>query len=177
MPDKQFPVDGELWIFALDIYARENVATACLALQELIGTDVNLLLFGAWIGAERGIILNQKSVSVLNELVSSWREDVVRPLRLIRQKLKQAEFLGFTDEINILRNEVKKLEQRGEQLELARLEHHAASWRTHEEVIPAEAVETNLRMIVAAEHDLMPVSGYVRVIGDAAIEWSRQKKL
>ncbi|WP_284733726.1 TIGR02444 family protein, partial [Pseudomonas aeruginosa] len=44
---------GNVWKFAVDVYARPGVETACLALQEQ-GADVCLLLVAAWLG-RRGV--------------------------------------------------------------------------------------------------------------------------
>ena len=45
--------DTGFWDFSLTLYGRQGVASACLALQDRFGADVNLLLLGFW-RAHRG---------------------------------------------------------------------------------------------------------------------------
>src|SRR6516162_7809580 len=50
MPDAE-PSPGEaFWRFSLTFYALPRVAPALLALQDLEGLDVNLMLFALWLG-------------------------------------------------------------------------------------------------------------------------------
>ena len=48
--DGELQYDNEFWRFSLAIYKPPDVAAECLALQEAVGLDVNLLLFCAWLG-------------------------------------------------------------------------------------------------------------------------------
>ena len=52
MPNKP----QNFWKFSLELYDREGVAAACLALQEEYQLDVNLLLFCYWHGSNFGVI-------------------------------------------------------------------------------------------------------------------------
>lgn len=45
--------ENEFWQFSLAVYAAPGVEAECLALQEALGIDVNLLLFFVWLGASR----------------------------------------------------------------------------------------------------------------------------
>src|SRR5436190_572701 len=46
------------WRFSLAFYARPGVAQALIALQDRSGRDVNLTLFGLWLGVVRGAWLD-----------------------------------------------------------------------------------------------------------------------
>jgi uncharacterized protein (TIGR02444 family) len=76
-----------LWDFSLALYALDGVAPACLELQETLGIDVNLLLFCSW-RAWLGIALEPADIQAVDAGVAAWREDVVHPIRALRQRLK-----------------------------------------------------------------------------------------
>ena len=50
------------WRFSLALYARPGVAEALIALQDRAGLDVNLILFGLWVGTRHGRDLGQRGV-------------------------------------------------------------------------------------------------------------------
>lgn len=50
-------LENRFWRFSLAVYAAPGVADECLALQERCGIDVNILLFCAWVGGARRILL------------------------------------------------------------------------------------------------------------------------
>jgi len=72
------------WEFSLGVYGREDVAAACLALQDRHGVDVNLLLYCAWAGQ----ILSAAEIARLVAATRSWQADVIGPLRAVRRHLK-----------------------------------------------------------------------------------------
>jgi uncharacterized protein (TIGR02444 family) len=76
------------WNFSLEIYAGEGVAAACLDLQERRGCDVNILLFCCWLGASGRPTLTADRLRSVLRATRSWQEDVVRPLRELRNRLK-----------------------------------------------------------------------------------------
>ena len=47
--------DSAFWRFSLELYARDGVPAACLALQDREGADVNLVLLALWLGESGGI--------------------------------------------------------------------------------------------------------------------------
>lgn len=81
-----FP-ENAFWDFSLEIYGRDGVATACLALQDAHQADVNILLYGTWSGRQ-GVRLQRQEVECLMAAVGDWHGDVVRPLRQVRKRLK-----------------------------------------------------------------------------------------
>jgi uncharacterized protein (TIGR02444 family) len=64
-------LDGPLWTFALAVYTSDGVSDAFIALQDDFEADVNLLLFGAWLGAERGIILTNDDAERARNLIAA----------------------------------------------------------------------------------------------------------
>jgi len=70
-----------------DVARRAGVADACIALQEAHGADVNILLFCAWAGCN-GVRLDRAQIEAACGAVRGWHEEVVRPLRSVRRRLK-----------------------------------------------------------------------------------------
>jgi uncharacterized protein (TIGR02444 family) len=80
--------DNAFWRFSLEVYAAPGVEAECLALQANHDVDVNLLLFGAWAGAERRWRLAPADADRLRGAVGEWQEAVVKPLRSARRAIK-----------------------------------------------------------------------------------------
>jgi len=114
---QNFTRDNAFWQFSLRVYAQRGVADECLALQDTLGLDVNVLLFSAWLAVGRGVALAPADLDTIMAEVRPWHEDVVRPLRLIRRHLKPIDEQGAQR----LRAQVKAFELDAEQLEQARL--------------------------------------------------------
>ena len=76
------------WKFSLAIYAQTGVATACLDLQESLGVDVNVLLFVCWYASE-GRALTAEEIAAVDASIAGWRQDVVHPIRVLRQGLRE----------------------------------------------------------------------------------------
>ncbi|MDH2245601.1 TIGR02444 family protein [Pseudomonas sp. GD03855] len=112
---------SDLWTFALRCYARPGVEDACLELQTL-GADVCVLLCAAQLEA-RGVACEQGRLHLLEEVAAPWRQQVIQPLRHLRQAWRP---LAEQDEVlRNLRETLKKLELEAERSLLERL--HAAS--------------------------------------------------
>jgi uncharacterized protein (TIGR02444 family) len=105
--------DNPFWKFSLAIYSTDGVANECLALQNDLDLDVNVLLFCAWLGWSRKADLSMDDVESIVAAVKPWHESVVKPLRSARQ---------FTRDISVrpvaeLRAQVKINELRAECIE------------------------------------------------------------
>jgi uncharacterized protein (TIGR02444 family) len=118
MPPLQ--LDNPFWRFSLAVYAAPGVADQCLALQRSHGIDVNLLLFAAWIGAERGTALSQVDIQRVAGVVEGWHRTVVVPLRTVRQTMKPLAEMHHAEAAS-LRQEIAASELRAEQIEQAML--------------------------------------------------------
>jgi uncharacterized protein (TIGR02444 family) len=78
------------WRFSLAIYARPDVAPACLVLQDEHARDVNLMLFCCWLGASGRGRLDRARLDAADRSVTGWRRTVVEPLRAARRAIKAA---------------------------------------------------------------------------------------
>jgi uncharacterized protein (TIGR02444 family) len=78
------------WRFSLALYARPGVADALIAIQDRAGTDVNLLLFGLWLGVTRGRLLAAADLAAAEAAIAPLRDAAVAPLRQLRRQLKHA---------------------------------------------------------------------------------------
>jgi uncharacterized protein (TIGR02444 family) len=106
--------DNEFWRFSLSVYAQSDVAKECLALQAALEIDVNLLLFCAWLGT-RAIALRRADIETASTAVADWQEQVIRPLRNVRQHIKTL----ARDDFESFRAKVKGAELEAEQVEQA----------------------------------------------------------
>ncbi len=96
-----------LWEYSVATYRVEEVAAACLTLQDAFAVDVNLLLYAAWL-AHSNRRLSADHLKAVDELVGEWRESVVQPLRALRRQLR-----GYQQAAGV-REEIKALELRAE---------------------------------------------------------------
>jgi uncharacterized protein (TIGR02444 family) len=117
---EQLESDNAFWRFSLRIYAAPGVAAECLAAQDRFGVDVNRLLFVAWLGVARGIVLDEAGLKRIDEAVADWSAGVVRPLRTARRALKQSPDIGSRD-MQTLRKQIADTELLAEQMEQALL--------------------------------------------------------
>jgi uncharacterized protein (TIGR02444 family) len=109
--------DNPFWTFSIRLYAKPGVAPTCLALQERHGLDVNVLLYCAWLGAERGVRVDAEDVRGIVDSVRAWSADVVERLRVIRTAMKgdpRGAPQSFSD---TLRNDIKRAELDAERIE------------------------------------------------------------
>lgn len=77
-----------LWEFASTRYARSGVAPCCLALQDELDADVNMLLAAAWLGSA-GLHWQREQVEQVVAACAQWRSSCLLPLRAIRRDLRQ----------------------------------------------------------------------------------------
>jgi|SRR4029079_17108169 uncharacterized protein (TIGR02444 family) len=133
-----------LWRFSLLLYAKPNVANACLALQDEVGADINLLLFLLW-KATQGRRVSLQELEDLEAQIVCWRDRVVVPLRAVRRYLKVAPPPG--DRVEVFRTRIKSLELEAERLQQAAIYECAqASLRSHQECAVQEAARANLHV-------------------------------
>ena len=119
----KFPANP-FWDFSLGVYGKEDVAAACLRLQDRHQLDVNILLFAVWWAqAGRGRLSRDQLAAVLAR-VGEWHQDAVRRLRAIRADLKTDSRQAPAAHVAPLRDQVKAAElyaERTEQLMLFQL--------------------------------------------------------
>lgn len=113
-------IDNPFWRFSLRVYAAPGVAEECLEVQDKLGIDVNVMLYAAWLGATRGIALEQADMQHIDAAVAAWSSGVVQPLREVRRKLKRLPEISDRN-VQSLRKQVANVELFSEQLEQAML--------------------------------------------------------
>ncbi|MDQ0393279.1 TIGR02444 family protein [Labrys monachus] len=118
---REISLDNRLWHFALDFYGREGVAPACLALQDGLGVDVNILLLAVFAQIRHGAALGPRDLAAADALVRDWRTGVVHALRRLRLQLKSGPDPAPSPLTDGLRSEIKAAELRSEQIEIALL--------------------------------------------------------
>jgi uncharacterized protein (TIGR02444 family) len=149
--------DNAFCRFSLTVYGSPGVADECLALQDALGIDVNLLLFCAWLGIRR-IALTPADIECAEAVARPWHESAVRPLRDVRRQLKSFSAL----ECVTFRTEVRNLELEAEQIEQAMLFAHALElWPLDEHGDPGQIVAANVELFK------LPRSGNDPVLANA----------
>ncbi|WP_116367662.1 TIGR02444 family protein [Parahaliea mediterranea] len=100
-------MDNPFWNYSLAHYSKPGVAPLCLAAQDELGADVNLLLLAAWL-ASAGRTLDAVQLASLLAATAEWREQVIAPLRALRRQWK-----GLA-QAAALREQLKALELQAE---------------------------------------------------------------
>jgi uncharacterized protein (TIGR02444 family) len=91
----------DFWTFSLDFYGKQNVAKACLSLQDRRDADVNILLLAAYL-ANKGHVLDDTHLSIADGMTAGWRAAVLQQLRQVRRRLpKFAEEVPESDRKNV----------------------------------------------------------------------------
>jgi uncharacterized protein (TIGR02444 family) len=107
-----------LWDWAIEVYARQDVADACLHLQDAHGQNVPYLLWAAWAAGEgRSADLKQAA-----GLMKAWDKEVGAPLRAVRRALKPVRTDVADDAREGLRDAIKGVELQGERVLMESLE-------------------------------------------------------
>lgn len=117
-------LDHPLWAFSLQVYGADGVADECLALQERLGLDVNLLLLAAYMGAAEGVTFDAADMADAAGRVAAWHGEIVRALRGARRGLKPASLDAHSPLRTAaagLRAQVKAAELEAEKIEQAML--------------------------------------------------------
>jgi uncharacterized protein (TIGR02444 family) len=107
--------------FVLELYHRAGVADACLGLQNRHDLDVNVVLFAAFVGAVRRQRLTVDDLDLAHRRVDAWHDEVVRPLRAVRQRLETGPLPAPNDATAGLRRALAELEIQAEVIELDQL--------------------------------------------------------
>jgi uncharacterized protein (TIGR02444 family) len=155
--------DNAFWRFSLAVYKPADIAAECLALQEAVGLDVNLLLFCAWLGT-RAIVLSRSDIEAASRVVALWHNGVVRPLRAVRRHIKTQ----YGDAFEELRSRVKDNELQAEQAEQAMLFAYAQGIQGSSGGVDAVARNVNA-YIAMMSGAAAPVPGAPLLIGAAQL--------
>jgi uncharacterized protein (TIGR02444 family) len=138
--------DG-FWRFSLALYARPGVAESLIGLQDRGGHNVNLVLFGLWLGICEGRRLDAAALKRARAASSPLDAEIIGPLRRLRQGLKD----DPDPDIQALRRGVLALELAAERRAQARL---VASLTPRHGAGPgdrAALAEANLRLVLGSD--------------------------
>ena len=135
---------ADLWSFSLWLYGAPGVADACLEAQDRHGADVNLLLWAVWL-AVLGHGLTLAELAEAEAATRPWRDEVVRPLRAVRQRLKSGPLPAPTVATESLRARVKAAELEAEKMQLSLLQSLPITRHAGEPV--ADLLRTNLSLL------------------------------
>jgi uncharacterized protein (TIGR02444 family) len=114
---RQAAAAESFWRFSLMVYARPGVAEALIGLQDRAGHNVNLILFGLWLGLCEAMPLDAAGLARATAAIEAIDRDVVAPLRQLRRTLKDRADPDMRD----LRRRVLALELAAERRAQARL--------------------------------------------------------
>ncbi len=129
-----------LWDFALALYGRPGVETACLHLQDDAGIDVTELLWRCWL-YRHGLASGEAP-----EAVGRWQAEVTAPLRRLRRALKDE--ARHRKGVAALRERLKGCELDAEREALVRLEEHSLAGHALRPLSqPAPGLETVLPLV------------------------------
>ena len=106
-----------LWRFSLAFYALPGVAEALIALQDDCGFDVNLILFGLWLGLSGRGRLDAARLAAAEGAGGPLRAEIVVPLRQLRRRIEPHPEADFRR----LRAAILRLELNAERAVQARL--------------------------------------------------------
>ena len=109
--------DHPFWDFSLRIYGSDGVPAACIALQERRGIDVNLLLFGVWIGESGRGVLAEADLDTAMAATTAWNRDIVCALRVVRDRLKGGMPAIPIARSDVLRKMILEVEVKSEHVE------------------------------------------------------------
>ena len=79
---------GAFWRSSLELYAREGMSRALIALQDRRGADVNLLLYCCWMALSGRGRPSASDLRRADAAIAGWRDDVTLPLRDVRRRIK-----------------------------------------------------------------------------------------
>jgi uncharacterized protein (TIGR02444 family) len=84
----ELAASAAFWRFSLAFYALPGVADALIALQDHGGFEVNLILYGLWLGHSGYGRLDGDGFAAAERAIDSLRTGIVAPLRQLRRRLE-----------------------------------------------------------------------------------------
>lgn len=155
MADTGAALDSPFWRFSIGFYRNAEVATACIALQDEAGVDVNLLLFLLWSATQKKT-LSQGAVAELDGMIAPWRSNAVIPLRAVRRALKQPPPVVDAGDAEAFRTRIKAAELDAERLQQHTMYRLAPSLPFAEAASALDAARTNVAAYRAAHSRSFP---------------------
>ena len=115
------PTPPPQWTFALQLYARREIAEACLLLQARCHVDVVVMLHAMYVFSVLGVQLERMALEAADAQVRSWREQVTMPLRRLRTALKAGSACIPANALEEVREKIKAAEREAESAAFAAL--------------------------------------------------------
>lgn len=159
-----------IWDFVLKFYGRQGVSEACIALQDSVGIDVNMVLLLMWM-AGQGRAVAPDDVKAVSERSRGWQQEVVVPIRGVRRLLKASAPLVDAEAAAAYRKKVQAVELEGEQLQLNAMAGLAQSFKRTADVPPVAAARGNLDVLQQVAGKPFPQSAvdtFVRALTEVA---------
>ena len=91
----QFP-ESEFWNFSIGFYAKTEVESTCLNLQDLYHLNVNLILFCYWLAENKQEPLDKEQWAQLLSAAQPW-EEIITPLRQSRKMISHSSIAWPSD--------------------------------------------------------------------------------
>jgi uncharacterized protein (TIGR02444 family) len=135
------------WRFSLMVYSRPGVADALISLQDHHGHNVNLILYGLWLGICESARLDAAKLARAKAAMLELDRDIVAPLRQLRRALKDHSDRDVRD----LRRRVLTLEITAERRMQARLATSVTRRHDAKRGDRLAIAEANLRLILGAD--------------------------
>lgn len=152
-----------LWRFSLMLYGRPGMQDALIGLQDGGGHNVNLILFGLWLGLN-GERLGAADLARARAAIAKLDRGIVTPLRGLRRGLK-----GDPDpDVRDLRRRVLALELAAERRIQARLAGSFRQRRNAKTSNRAALAEANLCLVLGPDDFVSAEAAMIRkAIADA----------
>jgi uncharacterized protein (TIGR02444 family) len=160
--------DG-FWDFSIAIYGAPKVAPTLLRLQDESNADVNLVLYVLW-RAAAGRQVSDAGCLFMERETAHWRENVVRPLRAVRQAMKQLSMNSPQSEA--LRNAVKNNELEAERLQQLFLQTHLADITEVPNASLSAAIHAGLGIYAAHLRSAFSLAD-LAILTEAVAAWTR----
>jgi uncharacterized protein (TIGR02444 family) len=146
MAEQPDPAEA-FWRFSLLLYARPGAAEALVGLQDRAGHNVNLILFGLWLGLCEERRIDPATLARAVAAIAGIEAGVVAPLRRLRWAIK----VDPDPDVQALRRRVLAVELAAERRVQARLVASIARRQDAAAVDRHPAAEANLRLILGAD--------------------------
>ncbi len=135
---------NKFWNFTLAAYPADGVQQSVIYLQDNCDADVNLLFYCCWMGS-RGWLLSVDDLKQADAAVNTWREQVTKPLRTIRDKIKDNEKLSEPEGAMDVRGKILGAEVDSERITQGILESQLRGDQDDSGNEPCQLAANNLR--------------------------------
>lgn len=136
--------DHPFWDYAIEVYGRDGVSAALIALQDRHKLDVNMLLLSLWASHSGRGILNDAEMDYALQVSSGWNPEIVCGLRRVRILLRDEISLVPKELSDAVRKHVLALE-----IDCEHVEQLAMAKGLSQAIDPSLAIATRFEHCVA----------------------------